>query len=355
MNNHQDIYDFLLIGQGLAGSTLADLLMQNGYSVLVIDRNETGTSSKIAAGIINPIVFKRLTLSWKVNTLLPFAKNYYHNIESQTKEKLLFSITIYRIFSNENEYNFWEQQCNEPHLIDYLSEPEKGKFNPHFETPYGYGKVLQAGFLDTKKYIAFIRGKLLAQNSYIEHSFNYNDLKVESNKIHYNNIRAKKIIFCQGWEDAKNPFFKHLDIFKLTKGEVLTVQPENNIDFEEEISKGIFFLKHIDHYKIGATYNWEDLTPTPTEKAKNSLLEKFNTFSKFNVNIIHHLAGIRPTVKDRRPVIGFLSNKPQIGIFNGLGTKGVMIAPWLASHFLDHLKNNKPIDKEININRFEKL
>ncbi len=344
--------DYILIGQGLAGSVLADYLMRNNKQILVVDENLPHTSSKIAAGIINPIVFKRLTLSWKVNTLLPEAQAYYKQIESEAGKKILYSTTIYRIFANQAEFDFWRQQCNEPHLVDYLSEPEKADFNSGFHSPFGYGKVWQAGFLDTISYIGIIQEKLKKNNSFLCEKFDFKRLKVDKSGITYGNIRARKIIFCRGWQDASNPFFESLNIFKLTKGEVLTVLPQQDIDFSQEVSKGVFFLKHLSDYKIGATYRWDTFDTVPTPDAKTELLQKFNGFARFNVTIVSQLAGVRPTVKDRRPVIGFLQTHPHIGIFNGLGTKGVMIAPWLASQML-RIMEQQPVEREINLQRFE--
>tara|TARA_Y100000589_G_scaffold317298_1_gene343157 strand:- start:85769 stop:86833 length:1065 start_codon:yes stop_codon:yes gene_type:complete len=354
MSTQQKIYDYLIVGQGLAGSTLAYTLLQHNQKVFVIDNENKNNSSRVAAGIINPIVFKRLTLSWKVNTLLPFAHHFYQEIEKRQNVKLLHNRIIYRIFTNEDEYNFWQQQCNEPHLIDYLSEPKKGDFNKNFQTSFGYGKVLQAGFLDTNTYLDTVKKLLIAQNAFRNDDFQSGALSIAQNHITYKGIKAKKIVFCQGWQDAENPFFKSLNIFKLTKGEVLSVQPNNAIRFNEEVSKNIFFLKHITDYKLGATYEWKELNTCPTEKAKNELLEKFYKFSNFKVTINKHQAQIRPTVRDRRPVIGFLANNPKIGIFNGLGTKGVMIAPWLAHQFALAEINNIPAEKEISLKRFEK-
>jgi glycine/D-amino acid oxidase-like deaminating enzyme len=354
MNTQQKLYDYLIVGQGLAGSTLAYTLLQHNKNVLVIDNGSQNTSSRVAAGIINPIVFKRLTLSWKVNTLLPFARQFYQNIEQQSGYTFFHKRIIYRFFSNQDEYNFWQQQCNEPHLVDYLSEPEKGSFNTFFSTPYGYGKVLQAGFLDTVLYLNYIKEFLISQNAYLQEEFDFTKMQMHANFIQYDNIKADKIIFCRGWNDAENPFFKSLNIFKLTKGEVLSVMPEKDIDFNDEASKGIFFIKHITDYKLGATYDWKELNTQPTDKAQTELLKKLHAFTNFKVTVKNHQAQIRPTVKDRRPVIGFLSKNPRVGIFNGLGTKGVMIAPWLARQFILSELNNRTVEKEISLSRFEK-
>ena len=75
-------------------------------------------------------------------------------------------------------------------------------------------------------------------------------------------------------------------------------------------------------------------------------------FLQLPYTILKHQAAIRPTVADRRPFVGFLHNKAHIGIFNGLGTKGVSLAPFFAQQLVQHMVEQKSLMKEVDINRF---
>lgn len=49
---------------------------------------------------------------------------------------------------------------------------------------------------------------------------------------------------------------------------------------------------------------------------------------KIPYNVVEHKAGVRPSVSDRRPVLGPCKDYEQLVVFNGLGTKGVSLAPF---------------------------
>ena len=70
--------------------------------------------------------------------------------------------------------------------------------------------------------------------------------------------------------------------------------------------------------------------------------------------VLEHFAGVRPTVKDRRPLVGLHPNHPNMYILNGLGTRGVMLGPFLAHQLFNYIENNIPLDEEINIDRIYK-
>jgi hypothetical protein len=46
---------------------------------------------------------------------------------------------------------------------------------------------------------------------------------------------------------------------------------------------------------------------------------------------------------------------PQIGILNGMGTKGCSLAPYFASQFVSHLTKKSSILPEANVDRFSRL
>jgi glycine/D-amino acid oxidase-like deaminating enzyme len=344
-------FDYIIIGQGIAGSVLTFQLMEAGKKILVIDENHPQTSSKIAAGLCNPVVFKRLTKSWMVDTVLPIAVNFYNNQEQLLGNNFYQEIPIYKLFVDEKENSFWKQKSNEPELFDWISNKNESPFNENFiTTPFGASKVLQSGFLRTKKWLQAFQEYLIKNNAFIESKFDYADVKLSENNVSWKNYKAKGIIFCEGYKNINNPYFNHLP-FKLTKGEVLRVNFEN-LTLSAAINKGVFILPYDGAYKLGATYNWDETDENTTEKAKNELLNKAQKFIKDTIIVKTHEAGIRPTVSDRRPLLGEHPQHKKIFIFNGLGTKGVMLAPWLAQKLVQYLLYSKPLPEEVDINRF---
>jgi glycine/D-amino acid oxidase-like deaminating enzyme len=343
--------DYIIVGQGLAGSVLAFQLMEAGKKIVVIDENYPQTSSKVAAGLCNPVVFKRLTKSWLVESVLPIAVNFYRNQEQLLSNHFYQEMPIYKLFVDEKESSFWKQKSNEPELFDWISDKNEKPFDENFiAMPFGASKVLQSGFLRTKKWLQAFQEYLIKNNAFVESTFDYADLKMEASAVCWKNFKAKGIIFCEGYKNSFNPYFKHLP-FKLTKGEVLSVDFEN-LTLEAAINKGVFVLPYDGFYKLGATYDWDNIDENITEKAKHELLSKAQKFIKDTVVVKTHEAGVRPTVSDRRPLLGGHPQHKNLFIFNGLGTKGVMLAPWLAQKFVRYLLHHEPLPEEVNINRF---
>lgn len=344
--------DYIIVGQGIAGSVLAYTLMQHNQKVLVIDENRANTSSKISAGLCNPIVFKRLTKSWMVDETLAVAKKFYQAQEQLFKLSFYTDIPIYKLFAQAQEKKFWQQKSNEPQLFDFIDHKIVENFsNQYVKNEFGASKTLQSGFLKTEKWLTCFRAYLEENNALLTEKIDLSSLKITENKIGWKNIVAKKIIFCEGYNAIHNPYFNWLP-FKLTKGEVLTVNFKN-LTLKSAINKGVFLLPYDNYYKLGATYNWDNLDETTTEKAKEELLLKAKKIITDEIEVINHKAGIRPTVSDRKPLLGEHHTHKQLLIFNGLGTKGVMLAPYFAEILAQFLLNNNPIPDEVNINRFK--
>jgi glycine oxidase len=140
-----------------------------------------------------------------------------------------------------------------------------------------------------------------------------------------------------------------------TKGEILTVVskelPENEL-----LNRKCFILPVGDQqFKIGATYSWRSPNTELTDEAKEELLQHADSLTNAHFEIIKHEAGVRPTTIDRRPMMGKHPEFPKLKIFNGLGAKGYMTAPLLSQEFVAYLKNGISLDKEIDIQRCEKL
>ncbi len=343
--------DYIIVGQGLAGSVLSYFLLQKNKTVLVIDEEKEDTSSRVAAGLCNPVVFKRLTKSWMIDEVFEQAKNFYKNQEKLLGEQFYFDIPIYKLFVNEEEAEFWRQKSNEPELVEWINRKVEFPFEKEYlDYPFGASKTLQSGFLQTELWLNNYREFLKEKDAFLKDRFDYNQIELKDEIVNYKNISASKIIFCEGYQTTQNKFFDWLP-FKLTKGEVLTVQFKN-LKLNNAINKGVFVLPYNDAYKLGATYNWDELNETTTPKGKEELLKKALKFIKDEIEVISHKAGVRPTVNDRRPLLGLHPEYSQLAVFNGLGTKGVMLAPYFAQYLVSFLLENKPLPKEVNINRF---
>lgn len=343
--------DFMVVGQGIAGSVLSLSLIKAGYSVLVIDDPKRSTSSSAAAGIWNPVVFKRLTKSWLAEDVVPELLEFYRAAETVLGVSLIHERTIIKPFSEEQEKNLWIKKAGtdngflDPQIYHDLQITAQ-------DTIAGYSKVKQAGNLDVKLFLEKTQDHLARNQHYLREDFDFNQLLFEDLSVIYKGVTTKHIIFCEGHLVSENPFFDWIPM-KPAKGEVITIHCEGLLLNGAILNKGLFILPLSENtYKVGATYHWEDLTDTPTEDAKQELTRKLEALIHVPFRIISHEAGIRPAVIDRRPVVGVHPDLLSHYVFNGFGTKAVMLVPFFAKQLVEFIKNGSPLDKEVDVQRF---
>lgn len=342
--------DYIIVGFGLAGLAFAETLEQQQRSFMVFNDNSQ-QSSKVAGGMYNPVILKRFTPVWDVEDQLKIALPFYKRLEKKLNERYDEQLAIFRVFTSVEEQNDWFIASDKPVLSNYMHPEVVQNSNESIKAPFGLGKVSGTGKINSKKLLTDYEEYLSRQGKLKKESFDYECVKFENGKIEYKNIKAKYIVFCEGFGLKKNPFFKDLPLIG-TKGELITVHaPDLKL---EKILKSSAFVMPLgnDLYKIGATFNWKDKSPTPTEVAKNELVEKLETIVKVPYKIVAHEAGIRPTVKDRRPLLGRHKDYKQLVVLNGMGTRGVLLAPKMAQLLFDYLENGIKLPKEVSIDRF---
>lgn len=348
--------NYIIVGQGLAGTVLAHTLLKQNKSLVIIDLPSISMASKVAAGLWNPVVFKRLVKSWMADDLLEYMDSFYPEVEVLLNEKFYFKKQIVKPFSEEQEKLLWLKKTSEE-IGKYLNPTIQSDFlTDVIHNPIGAAEVINAGNIDTNVLLNASQAYFKNKQFLLQEAFDYQELKLLSGEVNYKGIVAEKIIFCEGYKALDNTYFNWLP-FKLTKGETLTIRIPLLYQkglLSKVINKGVFVLPLGEGlYKVGATYEWEDLTDLPTEKGKMFLVDQLNKLLKAPFEIIEHKAGIRPTVKDRRPLIGLHPEHTTLGIFNGLGTKGVMLGPYFAKQFVDFLEAGIPLNKEVDIGRFK--
>ena len=342
--------DYVVVGSGLAGLMLCEQLRARGKSFLVVS-NTSQQASIVASGLYNPVVLKRFNMAWEADRHVPVAFSAYNKLEHYLGINVDDQRPIYRIFNSIEEQNNWFLAADKPKLKQFLVPKIIENNNPNIRVPFGYGEVKFTGRVDTKLLLEAYRNDLKSKDLFLEESFDYSKLDLVNN-IQYKEIIAKKLIFAEGFGMKQNPFFNTLPL-EGTKGELLVIYaPDLKLDV---ILKSSVFVIPIgnNHYLVGSTYAWNDYSNTPTEDAKNELLDKLQNVISCSFEVVHQRAGIRPTVTDRRPLIGQHKAHKNLYIMNGLGSRGVLIAPTVAKYLIAHIEDGVPLPKEIDINRFK--
>ncbi len=345
--------DYLIVGSGLAGLAFSEMALQHGKTIRVFE-NHSQNASSIAGGLYNPVILKRFSEVWKSQEQIDLVHYFYANLESKLHVQLDFKIPIYRKLFSIAEQNNWFVASDKPNLAPFLASQLQHTTYPGLDAPFGYGEVMQSGYVDTalllKRYHDF-----LAKDGLLCHeTFRYDLLDVNPNFSTYKEDTFQHVIFAEGFGVHSNPYFSRLPLDG-TKGELLLIKaPELKLDVIIKSSVFILPLGN-DIYKVGATYNWEDKTPTPTLAGKEELLTHLKELLQCNFEVVAHLAGIRPTVKDRRPMVGTHPKHANLHILNGLGTRGVMLAPAMAKVLFNYIESLEPLDPAIDIKRFKKV
>jgi glycine/D-amino acid oxidase-like deaminating enzyme len=343
--------DYIIVGSGLAGILFAEVLIRNKKSFVVID-DASQQSSIVAGGLYNPVILKRFSEVWRAKEQLDLALPIYEHLEDLLQIKLDYKIPVRRLFNSVEEQNNWFIASDKPTLSEFLSTKIISNDNQFIKADFGFGEVLQTGRIDTNTMINAFKEYLTNNNQFLNESFEYSALKENSNHIQYKNINSSQIIFAEGFGLKKNSFFNYLPL-NGTKGELLTIHaPDLKIDYV--LKSSVFLIPQGDDlYTVGATYEWVDKTNNTTKKGKDELLTKLKTFIKCEFEVVNQVAGIRPTVIDRRPLVGQHPKHESMFVLNGLGTRGVMIAPYVAQKLFEFIEHNGELDDEINITRFQ--
>ena len=342
--------DYLIVGCGLAGISFADMALENGKSIFVFD-NDSQNSSKIAGGLYNPVILKRFSEVWKAQEQLVLMDDFYPRIEKKINCTVDFKTPILRKFFSVEEQNNWFAASDKIALAPFLSTDIITKKYKGIDSPFGYGEVLQTGYVDTALLLKKYKEYLKENNLFQQESFNYDLLHFEEGYASYKDIKAKHIIFAEGFGMHSNPYFNELPLDG-TKGELFIIKaPQLSLDIIVNTSVFILPLGN-DLFKVGATYNWQDKTDLPTDEGKAELIDRIKEIITCDFQVISHFAGVRPTVKDRRPLIGTHSKYKTMHLLNGLGTRGVMLGPAMAKALFDFIEYQTPLDISVDINRF---
>lgn len=343
--------DYLIIGSGLAGIAFAECALQNGKSILVFD-NDSQNSSKVAAGLYNPVILKRFSGLSEAQEHLNQMNEFYKRLHDKLQLRFNHPMPTLRKFFSVEEQNNWFLASDKPALSPFLSTSLVMKNYKGIDSPFGFGEVLQTGYVSTADLLQQYHHYLSENGLLLVESFDHALLEIHHGSVSYKDISAKNIVFAEGFGIHANPFFNYLPLDG-TKGELFIIKaPE--LDLDVILNTSVFILPMGNHlYKVGATYNWTDKTDMPTEEGKAELIGRIREILNCDFEIITHLAGIRPTVKDRKPLIGTHHIHKNLHILNGLGTRGVMLAPAMAKNLFDHIENGKPLPVEIDIKRFK--
>lgn len=369
--------DFIIVGQGLAGTCLAWELRALGASFVVIDGEAVVTSSRIAAGLITPVTGQRLVKTWRFEELRPAAWEFYRRVKRELGCDLLRDTAMVKVFATEQEQTFFGKRLRDPAyhgLLRELTDLPVGVLAPR-----GGCELLQGGQLNVSEFLSETREMLTHEGCYLAgkialpEDVEFREQVEERTGILWpaaqqalhppgdshrvelpkHGLRTKTLVFCEGIAARSNPWFSNVE-FNPARGEMLTVRIPEWTE-ARVIHGGVWIaplgasLEHERLYRVGATYDWNQLDAGPTGEGRSSLIASLDKLIAVPYEIVDHVTAVRPILKHLNPVIGRHPRYPQLGYFNGLASKGSLQAPYFARQFASHLVNQTPIEREVDL------
>jgi glycine oxidase len=332
-------WDAVIVGRGLAGAVLVETLRQRGLRVRVYDVKRPGNASMAAAGVVNPVVLRRDVPSWRALELLPLAERFYRLWSQRDGWDGWHSLPLVKLFPTPREAGQWSHAMQgEAGQMLLCQTPEPELEQAGILHPHGHGTVSRCAWLNVPAALEAQRSVLLADGALVERLLLPGEVQVTPDGVVVCGERTRWMVRCEG------PFTEVPGAIPV-KGETLVVRIPG-VRLSRMVHRGVFLLPlGGEHYRVGATFAWDDVFSGPTESAREWLLERLRNFLPRPFEVEGQQAGVRPTARDRRPILGVTG--PGQAVLNGLGSRGVLVAPWCAAHLADHLFNGAPIDAEV--------
>ena len=344
MSRSSFTHDVIIIGQGLAGVVLSETLTARGLRVQIFDAPLEGRASAVAAGMVNPLVFRRTLLSWRASEMLAIAGAFYRDLQLEYEASLWHPLPLIELFPTAQEAGIWQLRMKDPEMERFLGLGTST--DPAIQAmsqPYGHGEVKRCAWLDVRAMLAIHRKRAVASLSLDERKVEEADIIRSTDGVEVFGRSAPLLVYCAG------PFAQGPGMVPV-RGEGLTVRIPG-LNLGSMLHRGVFVIPiGNDLYRIGSTFAWDDVWSGPTAEARRWLLQQLERSIPEPVEVVDHWVGVRPASRDRRPILGRVGSHE--AVFNGLGSRGVLLAPWSAQHLADHLLKGTPVDPEVDPARF---
>ena len=337
----------------ISGAFLAHFLDKAGVSFVILDESRDNSASRAAAGLINPVTGRRIVKTWMIDQLMPFAKTTYEQIGKELSIQCFDEKKIVDFFPTPQMRNaFIERFESDPQFLQMPKD--ENDMRELFHYPFGYGEIHPVYLVQIPALLSASRKKLIESGKLLDAHVDLKDLVVQPDKIVYKEWTAERIIFCDGIVCGSNPYFGQLP-FAPNKGEALVIEIKD-FPVEHIFKKGLGIVPLAgQHYWVGASYEWDFLHDQPTETFRKRTELTLLEWLKIPFKIVDHFASVRPATLERRPFVGFHPKYKNLGILNGMGSKGCSLAPYFAKQLTDKILGIAPLAPEADVLRFEKI
>lgn len=341
--------DYLIVGQGLAGSLLAWELLQRGKRILVVDRDEETTSSKVAAGLVTPLTGAKFKLTPEFENRLRFAAKFYWETEEATGGRFYYHLPILKLFRGEAEAEAWSA-CD--HSAGSPLQPYSAPLNLSpglLRDEFGGFEMRGGGWLNVPAFLEATRIHLLERAAYAIGQVKAEDVKPSPRGVVWKNVDAGRILFAEGWRADKNRFFDWLTM-RSARGDILEVKIPALAAVDRIVNRGAWLLPLGGaRFRTGSNYRHDLTAVTPDASGRREIMDGLETITHHPCEVLDHQCAIRPIIRRSQVFCGIHPSFPAVGFLNGLGSKGVVNGPWYAARLIAHLEDREPLPPEADL------
>ena len=352
--------DFLVVGHGLAGATLAGDLRLRGHRVLVYDAGRPDSASRVAAGLVNPVAGRRFALAWRAAELIPYAADYYRALEARLGQSFFTAAPIFKVFGSAQEQADTVARSGARPWGDFVGDiltHDPGL--PGVRAPHGGAWLRHGGYLAVAELLGALATEGLAAGWLRCETFDWEKLVstpagASSEFIYNGTVRAQRVVCCEGAEAINNPYFSWLPLTP-NQGEVIDVECAG-LDARQVLNRSAYVVPlGAGCFRVGATYRWPPFAEGPTADGRTELTSRLAALTDAPFAVVGQRAGVRPAVRDRKPLLGPHPAVPGLSFCGGYGSKGVVLAPRLAALMADWLAGRADLWPEVSLARYAAL
>ncbi|WFB37107.1 FAD-dependent oxidoreductase [Kiritimatiellota bacterium B12222] len=309
-----------IIGHGLAGAILAETLSVAGLTLSVFDDGGRA-SSQVAAGMFTPLTGQRMIASWALDEALPEVQQFYPALEKSSGGSFFHPQSTLRIFRSQKEADEWHSRGDQrfTQSIDASAFP--------FHLPFGACEITGGGWVNLPPMLEALKKRRQEQGQWGKRD------------------QADITLWAEGVRASENPLWKDVG-WRNAQGDILTLHIPGLA--EDRIYNFGKFLVPLGNqrFRCGATYAWDEPSPEPREAGRTEIETSLSEILQLPFEVCDHQSGLRPVAIARVPVAGPHPEQSDQWIFNGFGSKGVLLAPWMAERMRAYIQTGTPLPKE---------
>ena len=321
-------WDVLIIGQGIAGTLLSFLLMEQGKKVLILDEMNVNSCSRIATALLNPVTGKRLRIDDAYSFAKGPAEQIYQRLSVWLNTPILSYHPTIRLFADIEQQNDWMVKMQDDLYSSFFqSKKPEWDIHPSILAPHGACHQNPISRVLSHTLLFQFRQKGLQEGFIQEKKIDFSALQIDSSGVQYEEHSALKIVFCTGWTREQIPYFPDLT-FQPALGQLLYIEateiPEDTIIMGPAV---ITPTGQPHQFAVGSIYDWKTTTAHPTPENRDILIKQLQKTICCPYAITGEAAAVRPTTPSRLPILLRHAGGLPAFCFNGLGTKGYSWGP----------------------------